>query len=480
MGSRNTWIEVNLSGLRKVLSRRGRGFAIYELVQNAWDESTTKVTIDLTIPKHGVSQLVVTDDSPKGFQNLSHAYRMFEESEKKSNPTKRGAFNLGEKLVLALCDEATITSTTGRVTFNEKGRVHSKHPNHRSEVGTEFRGTLKLTVEEYENIARDVFRLIPPVATWFNGIAIPAREALAEVEVDLPTTIADAEGYLRRTKRRTTVYIFEPLPGETPMLYEMGIPVVETGDTWHVDVSQKVPVNMERDNVPPSYLTAIRVAVANRMQNHIDAKIAAEPWVRVATGDPRISEGTLSRVLDLRFGERRVSYDPSDVGSNREAASQDYAVVSGGSLSAGEWENARQHGLITPAGQAFPTTHGAKTPAKVYDRSEWTPEMRSYALFVESVTPELVGHVVTLRFIKDPKMVCGQFFGTYYNVNLAKHNPSNWQANIELMLHELAHTVVQSNDHLSHQFYETVGRLGAKLALLAVRYPALVSELEYR
>jgi hypothetical protein len=32
------------------------------------------------------------------------------------------------------------------------------------------------------------------------------------------------------------------------------------------------------------------------------------------------------------------------------------------------------------------------------------------------------------------------------------------------------------NDHLVHQFYETVGRLGAKLALLAVEQPGLFEE----
>jgi hypothetical protein len=32
----------------------------------------------------------------------------------------------------------------------------------------------------------------------------------------------------------------------------MGIPVVETGDRWHVDVAQKVPLNFDRDNLPPA------------------------------------------------------------------------------------------------------------------------------------------------------------------------------------------------------------------------------------
>jgi hypothetical protein len=29
-------------------------------------------------------------------------------------------------------------------------------------------------------------------------------------------------------------------------------------------------------------------------------------------------------------------------------------------------------------------------------------------------------------------MVCGQFFGNFFNVNLAHHDVSDWQANLEL------------------------------------------------
>ena len=38
------------------------------------------------------------------------------------------------------------------------------------------------------------------------------------------------------TNRKTQVWVYKPLPGETATLYEMGIPVVETGDRFHVDV----------------------------------------------------------------------------------------------------------------------------------------------------------------------------------------------------------------------------------------------------
>jgi hypothetical protein len=471
--TRKNWIDVDMDGLRKLLARRGKEFAIYELVQNAWDEpNVTRVDVTLTRPVHGQSILTVTDDSPEGFRDLTHAHTMYAESYKKSNPEQRGAFNLGEKRVLALCDEATIASTTGTVTFNSEGRSRSKQ---RRDTGTQFIGRMRLTVAEYDQMLVKARYLEPIVPTMINGQLLPNREQLASFEVILPTVIADEEGHMRPSRRKTYLRVMAPLPGETPMLYEMGIPVVETGDTWHIDIHQKVPLNMERDNVTPSFLNEARVAVLNAMQGHLDAELASLPWVRAAASQTACADQTIQTILDLRFGQDRVSYDVIDTGSNREAASKNFTVVSGGSLTAGEWANARRAGAIIPAGQKFSTNPDGKTPDKVYTRSEWTRAMEDYAKFVERVSPALVGSIVTLRYIADPNIVCGEFFDTYFYVNLAKHDVRDWQANIELMLHELTHTVVRSNDHLNHLFYETVGKLGAKLVLLLAKDGHLAS-----
>lgn len=260
------------------------------------------------------------------------------------------------------------------------------------------------------------------------------------------------------------------------MLYEMGIPIVETGDRWHLDVQQKCPLNADRDNVTPAYLRLLRVAVLNQMNAAIGEQDANALWVRQAASDPKCSTEAISRVLDLRFGTNRVSYDPSDVGSNREAASRDYVVVAGGSLSAGEWENARRAGAITPAGALFCTDLKGKVPDKVYSRDEWTPEMEQYAELIERLSERLIGRRMTVRYIKDRQIVCGTFrhaSGTM-TVNLAKRTLDDPQGNYGLMLHELAHNVVRSNDHLCHQFYETVTEPGAKLALLALDEPEVV------
>src|SRR3984957_15096987 len=99
---RKNWLDVDMEGMRKVLERRGKQLAIYELVQNGWDEDVTKVEVTLTRPQNGSSELAVSDDSPEGFRDLTDAYTMFAESYKKTDPEKRGAFNVGEKYVLAL------------------------------------------------------------------------------------------------------------------------------------------------------------------------------------------------------------------------------------------------------------------------------------------------------------------------------------------------------------------------------------------
>ena len=43
------------------------------------------------------ARLTVKDDNPEGFRDLTHAFTLFAESEKRYNEKLRGRFNLGEK-----------------------------------------------------------------------------------------------------------------------------------------------------------------------------------------------------------------------------------------------------------------------------------------------------------------------------------------------------------------------------------------------
>lgn len=475
--TRRDWFDVDVDGLAKLLERRGKAFALFELVQNAYDEDCTRVLIDFKKIKHGLWGLVVTDDSPEGFSDLTHAFTMFAPSKKKADAEKRGMFNLGEKLVLALCSEATITTTTGQVIFEPGGRRQTKvtRPS-----GSEFSGLLKISEGDAQEIIAAVKTLIPAKPTTFNGQEIPSRTPLKVFDATLPTVLADQEGEVRKTTRKAQVRIYDPFPGEDPMLYEMGIPVVETNDRWHVDVQQKVPLNTDRDNVPPSYLRLIRVLVVNEMQALLTKQDATATWVREATADERVTNEAVTRVADLAFGKERVAFDPSDLEANKLAASQGMTVVGGGALSPGQWANMRRAEAILPASRVTPSPKVALAAYQAGDVKDkyipverWTDAMLRYGTFVRAVAPRILGHEIAgISMINDsaaPFRACyGRAAGLTVNVAAVGYKHfSDPREIIRLLIHELAHDTV--SDHLAEEYHDTLCDLGAAFFLLALR-----------
>ena len=164
----------------------------------------------------------------------------------------------------------------------------------------------------------------------------------------LQTEISDEEGMLRRTVRMTEVEVYEVLDEEKAHIYEMGIPIVETGDKYHYNIGQKVPLNADRDNVTPAYLQEVRVEVLNRMKDRITREDATSSWVRDAAADENVSKDAVEKVVTLRFGEKRVISDPSDPEGTKIAMSQGYTVIPPGALSGQEWANVKRHAEPNP------------------------------------------------------------------------------------------------------------------------------------
>lgn len=282
---KNHWFEVDKQGLRNLVERHGMGRLIAELVQNALDEDVTTVAIELTPePGRSLISLTVEDDAPEGFRNLDHAFTLFADSYKKNLPEKRGRFNLGEKLIIAMCQEATITTTTGTVVFEADGNRQVR-PRARRERGSVFQAILRMTRAEFDEACVFLYSLLIPknVTVTVNGCQILSRQPIHSFEASLETEIADDEGVLRRRVRKTQIELYEPIAGETATLYELGLPVVETGDRWHINVGQKVPLTLSRDNVPPAYLRGIRTLVLNEMHHQLTIEDANSVWVQQAT-----------------------------------------------------------------------------------------------------------------------------------------------------------------------------------------------------
>lgn len=476
------WFDVDAKGLAKLLERKGREFVLFELIQNAWDENTTTVIVTLErIAGTRFARLTVQDDNPEGFSDLTHAFTLFAESAKKGDATKRGRFNLGEKLVLALCVEAKIESTTGGVVFDSQKGRHVLRA--KTERGSIFTGKLRMTDEEIKRCGEAMRTLLcpPNIVTVYNGERLPSREASNSIEVALPTEVADEEGILRPTQRKTQITFYEPLPGEKALLFELGIPVVETGDRWHVDVGQKVPLNFDRDNVTPAYLSRIRALTVETMCDSLTSDDANASWVREAfqRHGSSMSNETVTHLTELRFGKKRVSFDPSDPEANSIAASQGYTVVHGRQMQSDEWDIVRRAGALLPAGQVTPSPKPYSDngdPLKRVPQEKWTPRMHKVVEYLQSMAYELLGCSIGIEVVSDVTWPSAATYGPgILTLNLGRLGHRWFEGSLEqvndLMIHEFGHHF--SMDHLSSEYHAALTRLGAKLTGVALAKPAL-------
>ena len=349
------WFDVDKSGLAALLENRGKSFALFELISNAWDANPSEVIVKLEpIPNSPYATLTVEDDSEEGWLDLSQAFTIFSRSNRGSDAVKRGRFCLGEKLVLSLYRSAKIVSTTGTITFDEgPGRRQSKE---RRDRGTLFTGEIRMTRDELAQVESDISRVISPptTITIFNGKGIFRPEkTLKMFEAKLPTVIADADGNLRPSIRFTKVEAFASDEGGE--ILEMGIPVCAADWPWRLNVLQKVPLGMDRDSVTGAFRRSLQVAAMNVMADTLDSDSATAPWANEAIEDARIAPDALKHVVTQRFGERAVVAVPGDPLANANAEATGCTVVHGGALSSGAWANIRKHTLIPTASQAFPT-----------------------------------------------------------------------------------------------------------------------------
>ncbi len=478
MNSTRQWFAVDKEGLAKVVRRRGVAFVLYELLQNAWDTRTASVRVSVRPVANGRVRLCVEDQDPDGFKDLTHAYTLYAESEKKGDAAKRGRFNIGEKLVLALCERAAILSTKGTVRFDKRGRHATRK---RIPTGSLFSGELRMNQVEMREMLAAVQRVLPPIPTYVNGELIPSRSPIGSFEAVLPTELADSEGVLRRTRRRTLVRVYGTGDGDPGTLYELGIPVCETGDPWTVEIMQKVPLNADRDNVTPAYLRELRVSAVNAMHELMAPDAACTPAVQEAIGDPRVDPEAVTTVLRHQFGERKVVFDPSDLEANKRACSEGYNVIPGSAYSAAQWARIKQAGTVQPAGKVFPTLKPfsddpeAKA-ARFITQDKWTDDMRVMVAYTKRVAWSLLEHTISVAIENEATANHAACYGNRRLVlNYGKLGRSFFAAPLwservcSLLIHELAHDTCL--DHLSAEYHRACCELGARLARLALEWP---------
>ena len=480
------WFEIDKGGLRQLMEGRDKAFILRELVQNAWDEpGVTRCDVRLSpVDGRALVEMDVEDDAPEGFYDIRHAFTLFGHTRKRADTGKRGRFNLGEKQVLALCESASIQTTKGTVFFAAGGeRTRGRK---RREAGSVFHGVMRMTRAELADCERAARMFIPPdgIETTVNGSTVGHRVAMISVEATITTEHEDAEGQWRKTRRRTIIEVHEPREGERPMLYEMGLPVVEldAGDRYHYNVMQRVPLNSDRDNVSPAFLRDVRAEVMNVVAEDLTPEDAAEVWAREATESARIDEGAFKAVVEKRHGKKVVSFSPGDPEANAQASSRGYVVLSGGSMSGKEWENAKRFEAVESSASRFPTPRPGFSEGGVdttVPEEEWTDGMHTVTEFLEDLGRELVGGCV-VRIVRDK---WNRFRGWYggktltVNLNIAGRRffsefPRNREEVVAFALHEFAHE--REANHLSSGYHEALCEMGARIMTLALERPEVL------
>ncbi|MCL4683110.1 MAG: hypothetical protein KJZ92_17815, partial [Rhodocyclaceae bacterium] len=220
------------------------------------------------------------------------------------------------------------------------------------------------------------------------------------------------------------------------------------------------------------------------MQSCLSAEDANATWVRDAIqrhGD-ELSGAAVERVMDLRFGEKRVAFDPSDPEANHRAVAEGYQLVYGAQMSKQEWDAVRRAGAIIPAGQVTPSPKPYSDdpnadPLRVVPEAKWTPAIRAVADYAMRIGERLLGCPVRVTIASDVTWPFAATYGTgRLTFNLGKLGYAWFErgdmAEInDLLLHEYAHHF--SGNHLDAAYHDAISRLGGKLVNLALDEPEL-------
>jgi len=465
-----TWFEVDKNGFAQIQGGKPLAYIPRELTQNAWDENITKCQANLSHAK-AKCRLTVTDDSPEGFRDLADGFTLFKDTYKRSDPTKRGRFNLGEKQAIARCTYARIETTKGTVVFDKHGR-HTLRA--KREKGSQIEVVFQANKADYDEILSVIKSYLPPkhIRYVVNGEQVPSREPLKTVSATLMTE-NNEQGVFKRTSRKTEIHIHSPL-GKA-YLYEMGLPITTIECKYSIDIQQKVPLSVDRETVPEAYLKDVYAEVLNAMANDLQPEESSAVWVRSGSEDDRVQKEALSAVIQKRFGDRVVVANPFDKVSIDDALAHGYRVVHGSEMSHDEWARLKGFDLIQSSSTVFSHEFVSAT---AYTPNE---DMKAVGDLAKKIAKRFLNVTITTTFLSSPQATTLASYdpnSKTLTFNVARlgvdfFSPPVSEPVIDLLLHELGH---QNGLHTEASYHQTITNLAAKLVVTALKEPTFYGE----
>ena len=453
------WFNVSKEGLKQLQLGKPKHYVARELIANAFDEDIKVCKFDSEWNK-GIAYISVEDDSPEGFRNLKDAFTLFAPTYKRANPEKRGRFNLGEKQALAICEKAEIETTKGTVLFEKMGRTQSGK---KRKAGSKISVELKMSKTEYDEMLEVVKNYLVPENIEFliNGVKIIYFKPYKTIRISLPTEIEEND-ILKKTLRMSEVNILKT-DGKS-FLYEMGIPVVETECQFGIDVQQKIPLSIDRDSVPHSYVAILYAEVLNATYEDVKEDDSSQVWVREATANKRINSDAVKSIVNKRYGDKVVVANPFDKNSIDDAIAAGYKVITGNELSKEEWTNVRNSEAMSSSSDLFGSQ---STFSELYEPDV---NMKEVAELAKKIARKCLGIDIVVKFLKWDGNVVAQYGDRTLCFNVKKlkktfFEPSLSSKTLDIILHELGH---EKGNHTEKGYHETLTRMSGELIMLSL------------
>jgi len=462
MKTNKEWFSASRSGMKSIQLSKPKFYAIREIIANCFDEEITICHMD-SFWKGSVAKFCIEDNSPTGFRDLADAFTLFKECYKRPDVTKRGRWNFGEKQAFAICERASIETTTGTVTFDRQGR-HENLRKKRSK-GTKVEMDIRMTKAEYDEILTYVELLIIPKHIIFNlnGREIYHEQPIKELEDTLMTECLNGE-HMSKTQRKTAIKLYQPCLKS--YLYELGIPITEIVCKYSIDVNQRVPMSSDRDTVSQAYLQDLFAIVLNATHNDLKPEESSALWVRDGMSDERVNKDAVQQVIRQRYGDKVVVATPNDPISVDDAIANGYRCITGAELSGAEWDSVKRYDSISSSHELFGHTSVAG------ESVEPTESMKAVDELAKKIMLRVFNIKISVRFAKWDGIPAqfGDDVLTFNVKSLGKSwfNDSNFVNIIDTLLHELPHHYGHHTEAIYHQ---KITMLSANLIKIALEEP---------
>lgn len=457
---------ISTQGLKELHQGRAPWALIKEIVQNVWDEAPQATQCQMTIvpdsrPGH---TLVTVDDDGPGFAQPEHAYMLMAPTPKRTNPTKRGRFNTGEKEAISVATEATITTKGKTISFPETGG-RTITDNDRQK-GTTVTMSMPWDPGSIPELVAMLKIFIPTdCRLTVNGEEVPFRTPLKIHPANLPTVVQQGLGQpMRYRNRDTTIHILAPLD-HPAWVYEMGIPIQTTDLPFDVNVMQKVPMPPNRDTVGQAYLKHLSAEVLNAMHSTMEPLGFAETWVRTGFEDERATDQAIISTKNNRYGEKVVLWS-SNTDANMRAAEAGYQIIHPKSLSTKEKETLVKVAGIKSANEVFKIDHHRGQPVQPdtvkQGFAQWvtklaaTAGLRAKVEFVHSTKANVDASCSANTLTPTVTFNTAKFPDLWFDLR--------GQPQLELVIHELAHALANTPMEHGPKWGNACAKLGGILS----------------